>query len=67
MFRPLRRKWLRTLLKETEVGQNIESEVSAFLVLAAADSAIGQIACLVVLKFPSREMTFVALVGHASR
>ena len=68
MFYPFWREWLRTVMKETQIGQNIESEVSAILVLAAADSAIGQIACLVLLKFPSiREIIFVALVGHASR
>ena len=55
------------MVKETQVGQNIDSKVSTFLVIAAADSAFAQTACLVVLKVSSREMTFVALVGHASR
>ena len=49
-------------MKKTQIGQNIESEVSAILVLAAADSAIGQIACLVLLKFPSiREIQHIGM------
>ena len=52
----------RTVMKKTQIGQNIESEVSAILVLAAADSAIGQIACLVLLKFPSiREIQHIGM------
>ena len=41
--------------------------MSAFLVIAAADSAIGQIARRVDLNVISRETAFVTLVCHASR
>ena len=41
--------------------------MSAFLFVAAADSAIGQIARLVDLNVISRKTAFVALVCHASR
>ena len=55
------------MLQQTGAEQNIESEVSAFIVVAATDSAIGQIARLVSLHVPPIEIAFVALVCHASR
>ena len=61
-----RRERSRSLLQITLVGRNVESEVSAFLVIAAAHSAIAKNTRLVVSIVSSIEIAFFAPVDHAS-